>query len=163
MIAEQNKRAAIIVSAILLTAIGLTGIFCVVLVRNIDQLIGTPAARKTNKAVTDARAVNIMGTWLGYNSRSPEPVTLIIDHQAGQSFSGTISQRNWRVAVTGSIDSATRQITIDDSRVLTQNVRADGVWSLAERKGLISVDGEQMSVAGEDEYGTVSATFVRQH
>lgn len=123
-----------------------------------NNRINSPVSENTSLD----KKLDVTGTWIGKNTRDAAPMTLVIDNQEGNSFRGTLKQKSWFVLITGSIDIDTRQITIRDTRVITQNVKKDGAWSLAEREGTISKNGKQISIKGKDQYGSFSATYVKR-
>jgi hypothetical protein len=63
-------------------------------------------------------------------------------------LSGVLEQGGVRVAFTGSVDAASRKVTIKETRVLSGSN-----WSLGENTGELSADGRKMSGTGGDELG----------
>jgi hypothetical protein len=155
----QDSRTAIIVAAI-----GLVGILSAAVIGNLGKITSVLHSHDFKVAptpvVTPPQSTDVVGTWIGKNSRSRQPITLVIDHQEGDSFSGTLIHKSWRIAFVGSLSG--EKVVIRDTRILGQNVDTDGNWSLTERKGIISSDKKQMSLVGEDNYGILTAMFVKQ-
>lgn len=151
MTENKSNRTPIIVAII-----GLVGLLGTAIIGNSEKFAncGTPPPTY----------INVVGTWIGDDNRNPAPITLVIGQQNDNSFSGILSQKSYRVAFTGSIDGNTRRITIKDTRVISQNPQKDGGdWSLAETNGVISNDGGQIITVGDDKYGRINGTFVKQY
>jgi len=108
------------------------------------------AGRQTESesVAPSAKAQNLKGTWTGTYGPLNIPATLIIKEQQGDKLSGVLEQGSVRVAFTGKINPASRQLAIEETKVL----RGDG-WSLGKSTGELSADGRQMSGTGADAFG----------
>jgi hypothetical protein len=73
---------------------------------------------------------------------------LIIKEQKGSSWTGVLEQGEFQIAVIGSVDGSTRQITFKETEVL----KGSG-WSLGNNAGAISPDGRKISGTGKDAVG----------
>ena len=119
----------------------------------------TPQSTPSPQATpTPAKSLDVTGTWVGKDGRNNR-MTLVISSQNGDSFSGVISDKKNRVALTGSANSETRQISMKDTNVITPK---NSTWSLGAYNGSVSSDGKKMSLKIKDGYGTTAATFFKQ-
>lgn len=157
MTENKDKRTSIIIATL-----ALAGVLGTAIIGNIEKFSSCATSPNGNTNATPSRNFDVLGTWVGNDNRHSEPVTLFIGQQNGNSFSGILNLKSARVAFTGSIDNNTKQITIKDTHVISQNVQKDGAWSLTETKGVISSDGKQIITVGEDTYGVISGKFVKQ-
>ena len=112
---------------------------------------GTPL--QTNK-------INVTGTWKGKFDGAN--ATLMIDKQEGDSFTGTLSMHETLVAIAGRIDQDTRQVTINETRVLKENLKKYTPWKLGKNVGSISSDGKSMKGKGKDATHSYSWSFSKK-
>jgi hypothetical protein len=91
---------------------------------------------------------DLKGTWTGTYGPLGLPATLIIKHDNGTTFDGTLKQGEVTVYFSGTYDPKSRELLIKESKVLS----GDG-WSLGEEAGKLSADGTQMSGTGKDAVG----------
>lgn len=103
---------------------------------------------ESESVAPSAKAQNLKGTWTGTYGPLNIPATLIIKEQQGDKLSGVLEQGSVRVAFTGTLDRASRQLTFEETKVLS----GDG-WSLGKSTGELSADGQQMSGTGADAFG----------
>ena len=92
--------------------------------------------------------LKMKGKWMGTTGPSNQAAVLMINASQGTTFEGILEQGDYRVAVNGSVNRETRQVTIQETRVL----KGEG-WSLGKGTGEISTDGRTMSGTGSDEMG----------
>lgn len=103
---------------------------------------------QTSTASTPSEKVgiSIIGSWKG--KFQDTPATLNIYTQNDNLYSGTLENSGALVAVGGTINENTRQITLDERDVIrTQKGRT---WTLGSGKGIISEDGKRMSGKSRD-------------
>jgi hypothetical protein len=93
-------------------------------------------------------AQDLTGKWIGTYGPTNGPATLLVNEDKGGNLSGVLEQGGVRVAFTGSVDAASRKVTIKETRVLSGSN-----WSLGENTGELSADGRKMSGTGGDELG----------
>lgn len=108
----------------------------------------TNAAGPDNSAAETAPtagAQGLTGKWAGTYGPMGSPATLTVKEEKGGKLSGVLEQGGVRVAFVGSVDAATRQVTIKETRVLSGSG-----WSLGENTGELSADGRTMSGTGGD-------------
>jgi hypothetical protein len=91
---------------------------------------------------------DLTGKWIGTYGPTNGPATLLINEHKGDKLSGVLEQGGVRVAFAGSVDAASRKVTIKETRVLSGSN-----WSLGENTGELSADGRKMSGTGKDELG----------
>jgi hypothetical protein len=72
----------------------------------------------------------------------------VIKNQNGNSFDGELQQGTIRVAFKGTYDSASRTLTMSQTKVLS----GEG-WDLGEDVGKVSDDGKKISGTGKDPLG----------
>jgi hypothetical protein len=95
--------------------------------------------------------VNVIGTWSGM--LAGREAILFINSQEGETFSGILKNTKGAiVAVDGRVDSATRQISIRETRVV-EPVKQGPDWVLGSESGALSADGSRMSGRGQDSAG----------
>ena len=92
--------------------------------------------------------LKMKGKWVGTTGPSNQAAVLMINSSHGSTFEGVLEQGNFRISVNGSVNTETRQVTIQETRVL----KGEG-WSLGKGTGEISTDGRTMSGTGSDEMG----------
>jgi serine/threonine-protein kinase len=95
-----------------------------------------------------ASAQDLTGNWIGTYGPSNGPATLVVNEDKDGRLSGVLDQGGVRVAFTGSVDAASRKVTIKETRVLSGSN-----WSLGENTGELSADGRKKSGTGRDELG----------
>lgn len=100
----------------------------------------------------------ITGTWTG--DLNGQPTTLVIKTQKGKSFSGTLSQAGFLIAIKGSLTTDNYQISFKETRILEKP--SGGIWALGTESGSISADGRSMTGEGRDGERTYSWSFSRQ-
>ena len=101
-----------------------------------------------NTSAAPASARDLTGTWTGTYGPMSTPATLVVKEQKGDMFSGVLAQGTVRVAFNGTLNAASGQLTIKETRVLS----GDG-WSLGEGTGTLATDGRSMSGTGQDPMG----------
>ncbi len=99
-------------------------------------------------ASTPANGKGLVGRWTGNYGPMSQPATLIVEKQQGSKFSGVLEQGAVRVVFEGTFDSASRKLTMKETRLL-----AGSGWSLGENSGELSADGRMMTGTGSDEVG----------
>jgi serine/threonine protein kinase len=92
--------------------------------------------------------LNMKGKWMGTTGPSNQAAVLMINASHGNTFEGVLEQGDYRISVNGSVNPETRQVTIQETRVL----KGEG-WSLGKGTGEISADGRTMTGTGSDEMG----------
>jgi hypothetical protein len=107
-----------------------------------------------------AAKLDVAGTWVGLSDQTP--ATLIIKNSENGSYEGieTISDtEKVQIAISVDVDSATRHITLKETRV----IKGSG-WNLGINNGSISSDGEKMRGTAKDTKGKVySWSFSRNN
>src|SRR6266542_2139394 len=106
---------------------------------------GSPPPGSVSAGAID---LDLKGTWTGTYGPLGQPATLIIKHDNGTTFDGTLKQGEVTVYFSGTFDPKSRELLIKESKVLS----GDG-WSLGEEAGKLSADGTQMSGTGKDAVG----------
>ena len=101
--------------------------------------------------VSVAEKLGLIGNWSGLQNGGA--ATLVIASGQGNTFTGTKFQRVNQVSFTGTIDAATRRITIKETKLLKGTpYNGKSGWSLASETGTLSADGRKISGTGTDEY-----------
>jgi serine/threonine protein kinase len=95
-----------------------------------------------------AGELDMKGRWTGTTGPSGQAAVLVISESRGDAFKGVLEQGNFRISVNGSVNTKTRQVTIQETRVL----KGEG-WSLGKGTGEISTDWQTMTGTGSDEIG----------
>jgi serine/threonine protein kinase len=103
---------------------------------------------ESENAPPSTLAQNLTGKWIGTYGPTNGAATLLINEHKGDKLSGVLEQGGVRVAFTGSVDAASRKVTLKETRLLSGSD-----WSLGENTGEISADGRKMSGTGRDELG----------
>jgi serine/threonine protein kinase len=93
-------------------------------------------------------SVDLRGTWAGTYGPLGSATKLVINNQNGNAFDGELQQGTIRVAFKGTYDSASRTLTMSQTKVLS----GEG-WDLGEDAGKISDDGKKISGTGKDPLG----------
>jgi serine/threonine protein kinase len=107
------------------------------------------AERSSSESVaTNSSVRDLTGTWPGTYGPLNQPAKLIIRNHQGKKFDGVLEQGEVRVAFSGTLDAASREVTIKESEVLSGSG-----WSLGEDVGKLSADGRKMSGTGRDAVG----------
>ena len=104
-----------------------------------------------------------MGTW--YGTHDGHPATLIIDRQAGNSFSGTMTVEDMgtiRLTVNGSVSPETRQVVLRETRVLQDMAPANYRWALGDNYGTLSTSGRLAGVGKDTANQEYDWSFARQ-
>ncbi len=99
-------------------------------------------------AAAPATEQDLTGEWVGTYGPMGQPATLLVKQHKGERFSGVLEQGAVRVAFSGTLDAATRKLTLQETRLLS----GDG-WSLGTGTGTLSADGHKLSGTGQDPYG----------
>jgi hypothetical protein len=111
---------------------------------------GTPQATPTPE-VSAAEKLGLIGNWSGVQNGGASRLTIVSGQ--GNTFTGTKFQRDNQVSFTGTIDPATRRITIRETKLLKGTpYNGKSGWSLASETGALSADGRKISGTGTDEY-----------
>jgi hypothetical protein len=98
-----------------------------------------------------AEKLGLVGKWSGTQNR--RPASLTIASGEGNEFVGIKYQGDNQVSFVGSIDPATRRMTIRETKLLKGIAYSNGKgWSLASETGTLSADGRRISGTGTDEY-----------
>jgi serine/threonine protein kinase len=92
--------------------------------------------------------LRMKGKWTGTTGPSNQAAVLMINASQGSTFEGVLEQGDYRISVNGSVNAETRQVTIQETRVL----KGEG-WSLGKGAGEISTDWRTISGTGSDEMG----------
>lgn len=103
--------------------------------------------------------LDVAGRWAGISDQSP--ASLVISNSENDSYEGieTAGLGKVRIAVEIQVDPETRNITINETRILD----GEGGWNLGTNNGTISSDGNKMSGTARDVKGkTYSWSFTRQ-
>jgi len=124
-----------------------------------------PATSQTSESTplpqssTSPEKLDVAGRWEGISDESP--ASLVINSSESDSYEGieTAGLGKVKIAVEIQVDPETRQITINETRVL----EGRGGWNLGVNHGTISSDGTEMSGSARDVKGkTYSWSFTRQ-
>jgi hypothetical protein len=94
----------------------------------------------------ELRASDLIGTWEGVFDQAQYACTLEIERAEGNASYGTLKPKGGRIAVTGAIDLATRQITFIETRVIS--LGGNQAWTLGRNQGFISNSGRYISGVG---------------
>lgn len=99
---------------------------------------------------SDSRSdeLKMKGKWVGTTGPSNQAAVLMINSSRGGAFEGVLEQGEFRISVNGSVNTETRQVTIQETGVL----KGEG-WSLGKGTGEISTDWRTMSGTGSDDMG----------
>jgi hypothetical protein len=106
----------------------------------------TPLPSSTPEA-TPVPTLNIVGTWTGTYTK--DPGTLIISSQNGNTVSGTLNSGGYLIAVSGSVNPATREVVLRETSVLKKMTAQYANWTLGVNSGTVSSDGKRMSGKGK--------------
>ena len=98
--------------------------------------------------VVSTSNVDLRGTWAGTYGPLGSATKLVIKNQSGNSLDGQLEQGTFRVAFKGTYDSASRTLTMMQTKVLS----GEG-WDLGEDVGKVSEDGKKISGTGKDPLG----------
>lgn len=105
----------------------------------------TPSPKSTPSLT---KKVDITGTWTG--EFAGRDAILFINSQNGDSFSGILKNTKGSiVAISGHINPDTRQISIQENRVVEEGIG----WILGSDTGSLSSDGKRISGNGKDKVG----------
>ncbi len=108
-----------------------------------------PGEQQNTDGISTAASVSdLRGVWTGTFGPLGLPATLTIKSHSDRGFDGTVEQGGVRVAFRGTVNAATREITMKETEVLS-----GGSWSLGENVGKLSADGKNMSGTGKDAIG----------
>ncbi|MDT5120843.1 MAG: hypothetical protein QOC96_325 [Acidobacteriota bacterium] len=108
----------------------------------------TPSPKSTPSIV---KKIDVTGTWTG--TFANRDAILFINSQDGDSFSGILkNSKKAIVAISGHINFDTRQISLQENRVVEE--ATDGpAWILGSDSGSLSTDGKRLSGSGKDKAG----------
>jgi cytoskeletal protein RodZ len=110
----------------------------------------SPSPKTTPQLV---KKLDITGTWTG--TFANRDAILFINSQNGDSFSGILkNSKKAIIAVSGRINPNTRQISIQENRVVEEATEGPG-WILGSNSGSLSTDGKEISGSGKDKAGHV--------
>ncbi len=97
------------------------------------------------------KKIDVTGTWTGEFAN--RDAMLFINNQEGDSFSGILkNSKGAIVAINGQINRDTRQISIQENRVV-EDATEGSAWVLGSNSGSLSGDGKRMSGSGKDKVG----------
>ncbi len=122
----------------------------------------TPAPTPTPTPDTPAaERMGLVGTWSGAINKNP--TTMVITSGEGNSFSGTKTQGSNQVAFVGTINPATRAVSMRETRVLKGRPYSNGTgWSLGTESGTLSADGKKLSGKGKDQYQAYTWSYTKK-
>lgn len=117
----------------------------------------TPSPKSTPSVV---KKIDVTGTWTGEFAN--REAILFINSQNGDSFSGILkNSKKAIVSVSGHINPDSRQISIQENRVVEEATEGPA-WILGSESGSLSTDGKRMSGSGKDRAGhSYSWTFTK--
>lgn len=108
----------------------------------------TPSPKSTPSI---AKKIDVAGTWTG--TFANRDAVLFINSQNGDSFSGILkNSKKAIVSISGHINFETRQISIQENRVVEEATEGPA-WVLGSENGSLSADGKKMSGSGKDKAG----------
>lgn len=115
---------------------------------------------KPSPAPTPAKRMDIKGTWTG--TFALRDAVLYINSQDNDSFSGILkNSKGAIVAVSGTVNSETRRITMQEDRIVEQ-AKEGAAWVLGSNTGWISADGQRLNGSGKDTAGhSYTFTFTK--
>ena len=113
-----------------------------------DTAVQVQNQNRTPPVVVPTTNVDLKGTWAGTYGPLGSATKLVINNQNGNSFDGELQQGTTRVAFKGTYDSASRTLTMSQTKVLS----GEG-WDLGEDVGKVSDDGKKISGTGKDPLG----------
>ena len=88
---------------------------------------------------------------------------MVITSGEGNSFSGTKTQGSNQVAFVGTINPATRAVSMRETRVLKGRPYSNGTgWSLGTESGTLSADGKKLSGKGKDQYQAYTWSYTKK-
>lgn len=104
---------------------------------------------------------DLTGTWTGRFAN--RDAILYINSQTGDSFSGILKNTKGAIiSVSGRVNRETRQISIQENRVVQAAVEGPD-WILGSNSGSLSADGRRMSGSGRDRAGhAYSFSFTKE-
>ena len=116
----------------------------------INYVVGRmKASRDTAVQIQNqASNVDLRGTWAGTYGPLGSATKLVINNHNGNSLDGELQQGTIRVAFKGTYDSASRKLTMSQTKVLS----GEG-WDLGQDVGEVSDDGKKISGTGKDPLG----------
>lgn len=100
---------------------------------------------------------DLTGVWKGsFGLNQTSKSTLDIFQKSEETFEGTLTTVGnkgglYKIAVQGFIDWKTREITIQETRIISKP--SDGVWFLGTNEGRLSSDFKEILGMGTDPYG----------
>jgi hypothetical protein len=110
----------------------------------------TPTPTPTPE-VPAAEKLGLVGNWSGLQNNAASSLTIVSGQ--GNAFSGTKVTGDYQISFVGSIDPATRRVTIKETRVLKGTPYSNGKgWSLGSETGTLSADGRKLTGKGNDQY-----------
>lgn len=102
----------------------------------------------SNGSQVEQTTGDLKGTWTGTYGPLSYATKLVVEDHSGDKVEGTLEQGVIRVAFIGTYNSATRELTMKQTKVLS----GEG-WSLGEDTGTLSTDGKMISGTGKDALG----------
>lgn len=118
----------------------------------------SPAASSTPQSTPSpsptpslAKKIDITGNWTG--TFANRDAILFINNQESDSFTGILKNTKGAIiAVSGRINPETRQVFIQENRVI-EDSKDGAYWVLGSDSGTLSSDGRRMSGRGRDSAG----------
>lgn len=108
----------------------------------------TPSPKST-PSITNK--IDVTGTWTG--TFANRDAALFINSQSGDSFSGILkNSKKAIVSISGRLNFDTRQISIQENRVVEEATEGPA-WVLGSESGSLSADGKKISGSGKDKAG----------
>jgi hypothetical protein len=114
----------------------------------------TPQTSPSPKNIPSlVKKIDITGTWTG--TFANRDAILFINSQSGDSFSGILkNSKKAIIAISGRINPNTRQISIQENRVVEEATEGPS-WILGSNSGSLSADGKKISGNGKDNAGHI--------
>lgn len=107
----------------------------------------------TAEAPLRVEAKDLVGQWKGSWGYDSGICTIEIDRVEGNKFYGILRMDGAMIALEGRLDSDTREIYFNETRVLKLHPEL-GEWSLGKNTGSFSISGENLNGTGKDKWGT---------
>ena len=117
------------------------------------QEVAPVEAPNAVRAPNPVKMQSLLGTWTGRWDHASVFCTIEITRVDGDNFYGTLTEREAKVAVTGTLDRTTGKVAIHETKVLAVGEFAE--WSLGENTGQLS-DDLTMTGTGTDKWGQYS-------
>jgi hypothetical protein len=94
------------------------------------------------RAIGSAKRI---GTWEGTFDRAA--CSLVIERTEGDTFDGALIIKSGRIAVKGTVNPSTRQISFKETRVIALGSMSN--WILGVNEGFFSNDGQKIEGPGD--------------